>query len=198
MPQNSAKSSQTQSSIIDAAGRILIDEGYNGFTLRKVANAANISIGNLNYHYPTKTALIDAVVDVFTDRIIDGFNDVAERAGESPEKRFRAVLEYWIDDLKTEGTSVFFPEIWALSNHYDFAREAAKRSYNHAREILAGFIRDLNPRLSADEVDIHAKYFCASLEGLTVFIGHKKMWAADHGAIKSAAIENFIQLIGTN
>ena len=91
MPNNKSKSAITQQAIIEAASHILIEDGYNGFTLRKVAEAAGISIGNLNYHYPTKVALIDALLDHITNRIIDGFNEVADRAGESPENRFRAV-----------------------------------------------------------------------------------------------------------
>ena len=192
---NHSKSSLTQKSIIDAASRILIEDGYNGFTLRKVAEAAGISIGNLNYHYPTKIALIDALLDHITNRIIEGFSEVAERAGDSPEKRFRAVLEYWIDDLQTVETTVFFPEIWALANHHDFAKDTASRSYHHARDILQSLVSDLNPGLASDRVDLIAKLICASLEGLTVFVGHEKMWQQDHGEIKRMTIDHFVDLI---
>ena len=195
MPNRNSKSAETQNAILEAASKILITDGYNGFTLRKVAAASNISIGNLNYHYPTKSALIDALLDHITDRIISGFTEVAEQAGESPEKRFRAVLEYWIDDLQTVETTVFFPEIWALANHYDFARDTAARSYSHARDILQSFISELNPSLSAQKIDQLAKLICASLEGLTVFVGHEKMWQRDHAAIKNLTIDNFVALI---
>lgn len=180
---------------MEAASRILIQEGYNGFTLRKVADAAGISIGNLNYHYPTKVALIDALLDHITEKIIAGFNEVAVPAGDSPEKRFRAVLEYWIDDLLTIETTVFFPEIWALANHHDFAKNTVSRSYHHARDVLHTLITELNPTLSEVQVDLLAKYLCASLEGLTVFVGHEKMWLSDHAAIKKLTIDNFVHLI---
>ena len=197
MPTTRPKSTQTQSTIIEAAGRVLIDEGYNGFTLRKVANEASISIGNLNYHYPTKTALIDELFDTITNRIINGFSEVADRAGDSPNKRFRAILEYWIDDLLSVETTVFFPEIWSLANHHGFARDAAKRSYGHALDILSSFVQDVNPALTAEKTEILAKYICASLEGLTVFVGHEKMWCDQHTQIKELAIENLVTLVQT-
>jgi AcrR family transcriptional regulator len=203
MPQSSrkppletnSKSDQTQQSILDAAGKVLIEEGYSGFTMRRVSTAANISIGNLNYHYPTKSVLIDALLQHITDRIILGFDQVVKQAGESPELRMRAVLEYWIDDLQTVETSVFFPEIWALSNHHDFARKSVLESYQHALSILAAYVHELNPSLSLDAAERIGKFMCASMEGLTVFIGHKKMWHQDHAALKHTTIESFINLI---
>ena len=195
VPNSKSKSAITQQAIIDAASHILIEDGYNGFTLRKVAEAAGISIGNLNYHYPTKVALINALLDHITNRIIAGFNEVAERAGESPENRFRAVLEYWIDDLQTVETTVFFPEIWALANHHAFAKDTASRSYHHAHGILCPLVSALNPSLRPERIDLIAKLICASLEGMTVFIGQDKMWTADHQDVKRIAIDNFVDLI---
>lgn len=190
-----SKSNQTQQMILEAAGKVLIERGYSDFTMRKVSAAANISIGNLNYHYPTKTNLIEALLIHITDRIISGFDDVVEQAGDSPELRLRAILEYWIDDLQTVETTVFFPEIWALSNHHSFAQNSVRESYKHALLVLAPYVRDLNPSLSADEAETLAKFMCASMEGLTVFIGHEKMWQEDHVALKRTTIESFINLI---
>ncbi|MEM7467657.1 MAG: TetR/AcrR family transcriptional regulator [Pseudomonadota bacterium] len=192
MLQTHNKSSQTQQTILEAASKILIEQGYNGFTLRKVASAAKISIGNLNYHYPTKVELIDALLEHITQRIIEGFTVVSAQAGDSPEDRFRAVLDYWINDLQTIETTVFFPEIWSLSNHHEFARQTAASSYAHAKDILETLVRDLNPDLTEDLVEQLAMFMCASLEGLTVFIGHKKMWQSSHEEVKKLAIDNLI------
>ena len=193
--ENHSKSDQTQQSILEAAGKVLIESGYSDFTMRKVSAAANISIGNLNYHYPTKTLLLDALLTYITDRIIAGFDEVVKRAGESPELRLRAILEYWIDDLQTVETTVFFPEVWALSNHHEFAHNSLIDSYGHALSVLEPYVRDLNPKLSAHDVNTIGKFMCASMEGLTVFVGHNKMWQKDHAALKSTTIESFIKLI---
>ena len=163
--------------------------------MRKVASAAEISIGNLNYHYPTKSVLIDALLQHITDGIIAGFTEVSNQAGESPEKRLRAVLEYWIDDLQRVETTVFFPEIWALSNHHEFARESVEQSYLHALSILEPYVRQLNPQLAPEKAEKIAKFMCASMEGLTVFVGNNKMWRRDHAALKRISIESFITLI---
>lgn len=46
-----------------AAARTLFNErGYNGVSLRDIANQLHISVGNLTYHYRTKKELVEAVV----------------------------------------------------------------------------------------------------------------------------------------
>ena len=37
--------------------------GYSRFTMRKVATAAGISLGNLNYHFPRKDDLLKALLE---------------------------------------------------------------------------------------------------------------------------------------
>ena len=53
----------------------------------------------------------------------------------------------------------------------------------------------IEPRHERLAVDLIAKLICASLEGMTVFIGQDKMWTADHEGIKRIAIDNFVDLI---
>lgn len=46
-----------------ATARTLFNErGYNGVSLRDIANQLHISVGNLTYHYRTKKELVEAVV----------------------------------------------------------------------------------------------------------------------------------------
>lgn len=48
--------------ILEAARRLFNERGYNEVTMRDVAEAVGISVGNLTYHYKRKELLIEAAV----------------------------------------------------------------------------------------------------------------------------------------
>lgn len=56
------RSTTRQRAMVDAAARLLIDEGPDGVTHRKVAAAAGVPAGSATYYFPTRRALYtDAV-----------------------------------------------------------------------------------------------------------------------------------------
>ena len=57
------KGQNTALAILLAAEKLLIDEGYHNFSLRKVAATADLTLGNLQYYFPSKDALIKAMLD---------------------------------------------------------------------------------------------------------------------------------------
>lgn len=56
-------SSATQTAILDAANRVIMDNGAEGFTLNAVAQEADISKGGLFYHFPSKNHLIQKMIE---------------------------------------------------------------------------------------------------------------------------------------
>ncbi len=56
------KFDQTKNAILDAANRLLMQKGAEGFTLEAVATEANISKGGLLYHFSSKNKLISGMM----------------------------------------------------------------------------------------------------------------------------------------
>jgi len=56
-----ARSRATVETIVEAAARVLGDEGWAGFTANKVADRAGFGIGSLYQYFPNKIALVEAV-----------------------------------------------------------------------------------------------------------------------------------------
>mgnify|MGYP006106018687 CR=1 FL=1 len=182
-------------SILDSARDIFMEDGYNSLTMRKVATKANISIGNLNYYYRTKEDLLRDLLDYFITPYLEEFDRARQQAGESPEKQIKAVLKFWLEDLGTPETTVFFPECWALSNHNSFVAELMDNLYSKAREPLNELIPQINPTLTQKESEQLALYMCASMEGLTMFAGFEKPWSAQLNSLKKMSIDNFMDII---
>lgn len=183
--------------ILDAARSVLQDEGYAGLTMRKVARSAGISTGNLNYYYRTKEDLLQDLLDYVINTYLQEFDRLRAVAGRDPERQLRSVLEFWISDLGTPETTVFFPEFWALSNHNPDIAVLVDELYALARQPLVELITKINTGLSRKQAQDIAMYMCATMEGLTVFAGHKKPWASQLNVLKRISIENFLHLIKT-
>ena len=49
--------------ILKAALAVLIDEGADAFTLRRIAARCDMKVGNVSYHFPRKEMLIQVMLD---------------------------------------------------------------------------------------------------------------------------------------
>ena len=52
----------TKTRILQAARTVLIAQGSGGFSVRKVAAEATLALGNVQYHYKTKTDLLNGLL----------------------------------------------------------------------------------------------------------------------------------------
>lgn len=190
-----SKGQNRVSSIVDAAETLLIEEGYHNFSLRKVATAAGIKLGNLQYYFPTKDDLVKAMLDQVIQVYLDEFNTLRASVGDDPIEQFKTVLEHVIYDLNSKKTTVFFPEIWSLSNHEDHVTQYMDAMYGQYRETLEEIILLINPKLSKKQAQRLALFVSSSLEGHTIFIGYDKPWISETDSIVSIAIQSFLWLI---
>ena len=84
----------TRSRLLDAASAVLLRDGPHGLTLETVAAQAGVSKGGLLYHFATKAALLDGLVERW---LADADADMSARVDGSPGGFVRAYLE--VSDL---------------------------------------------------------------------------------------------------
>ena len=89
-----ARSKATVVAIVEAAARILSDQGWAGFTTNKVAEAAGVSIGSYYQYFPDKHSLVEAILD----RHFDDCRWVMKNALEG-EKSLSLFVEELIDGI---------------------------------------------------------------------------------------------------
>jgi DNA-binding transcriptional regulator YbjK len=83
-PKARARSAQRQQAMVDAAARLLIEEGPDAVTHRKVAAAAGVPAGSAGYYFPTRQELYAAAVAAAEQVRSAG---AAERAAALPRRR---------------------------------------------------------------------------------------------------------------
>lgn len=81
--------SATRTQLLDAATTVLLDQGAAHLSLAAVAAEAGVSKGGLLYHFPSKRALVEGLVD----RMVADF-DAALETGSGPGSTTRAYLQH--------------------------------------------------------------------------------------------------------
>lgn len=184
---------QSAADILNAASQLLIDAGYHNFSLRRVADAAGISLGNLQYYYPNKDSLVEAMLDNTIQAYLNDFEEI--RHSGSPREQLSAMIQHVVSDLGNKTTTIFFPELWSLSNHDKKITKYMDKMYAKYRQYYVEIIAEINPNLSADQVQRLALFFSASLEGHTMFVGYRKPWTGESANIARMASECFLWMI---
>src|SRR5487761_943127 len=63
------RSRATVDALLEATTRVLIKEGYDRASTNRIAEVAGVSIGSLYQYFPSKEALVAAVIDRHTQEI---------------------------------------------------------------------------------------------------------------------------------
>ncbi len=61
-PKRQIRGEQTRTAILDAAMKLFLESGYNGTSMRQIANEAGIALGGIYNHFPGKEDIFKALV----------------------------------------------------------------------------------------------------------------------------------------
>ena len=189
------KGRRTAGHILEQATRVLIDDGYSRFSLRRVASAAGVTLGNLQYYFPTKSDLVEAMLVHVIKAYTDEFDRLIAALEGRPDEQLAAVLTYVIRDLTNPRTTVLFPELWAMANRDAAVDRYVDDLYEAYRRIVADLIARINPALTPHQVRLLTIFITSSLEGHTPFTGHGKRWQYLTPGIVELAIGTYMQMI---
>ncbi len=194
MPRStSAKNLDRASDILDAAVAILIEDGQEGFSMRRVADRAGIALGNLQYYFPTRAEMVSAVVDHMCARYQSEFaGDLA--SVDAPEKRLEMLVGYCLDDVQKPEGSILFWELWSISGHNADAADAVARLHVFIQDHLADAVRAVNPSLTPAEARLRAQAIDALIEGATVMIGAGRPHTKRPGPLRRTIIQSAIDI----
>ncbi|OAH46471.1 TetR family transcriptional regulator [Sphingobium yanoikuyae] len=192
-----ARGSETVDQILKAALDVLIDEGADAFTLRRIAARCDMKVGNVSYHFPRKEMLIQVMLDEMLESYDKLLEEMVRKPGLTAEERLKLVIILCLEDIQTKRTTHLFTELWALANQSEFVADRVRLFYSKVHEVIGEYVAQINPALSPDEVHSVALFISASMEGSTPFLGHQKPWAAKMPVFTALAARSFVHLAKT-
>lgn len=111
--------------IQDAATRLFAEKGFDGASVRDIAQRAGVTVGSINYYFGSKEALYRECGRRLTQKYLDEARARLETEGP------RAVLEHYVDYAVRDPRLI---QIW-LDLQGDTSSEGEKRGFSN-REIL--------------------------------------------------------------
>jgi AcrR family transcriptional regulator len=138
--QRRLPSEQRRATIVEAAGRLFGERGYDATRLDDIAAAAGVTKPILYRHFDTKRALYLALLERHRDDLAS-FGAMIPAEG-TPEQRLRAVLEIWIDYV--EAHSYAWRMLFRDTGGGPEVQAFRLAVHARAREVLAGIIRSLS------------------------------------------------------
>ncbi|MFD3803125.1 TetR/AcrR family transcriptional regulator [Streptomyces sp. NPDC058611] len=167
---STAKGSARRAALLDAAERTLVGGGHGALSLRAVAEAAGVRLGHLQYYFPTRDGLLDAVLDRLLSRSLERLADVAPGLGGGGEQAaepvpLQRVIALLLAEQNDPDLVRVFVELWALAARDEAVAAAVRTFYGRYADLVAEQVRLHLPGLPEQERRARAEAFIALLEG---------------------------------
>lgn len=186
----------TRAAIIRAAESALLEYGHARFTVQRVAQKLGISPGNVNYYFPTKASLLEALI-LYTllqyrrrVRLADDKREGGKAA--TPAE----VLGWLMDDAISQHTNRLFRELWAIALNDPRVARAVDDFYTRS---VHGHLRRLTQRWAfrKDASQLEAVVFLMHVisEGTTVLFGMRAGSKELYTRLRATAIEAIAPLL---
>ncbi|NIB40421.1 TetR/AcrR family transcriptional regulator [Pseudomaricurvus alkylphenolicus] len=179
--------------IVEAAYQLLKTDGADDFSLRNVAQKAEVRLANLQYYYPRKEALIRALMEYVGDEYDRRYERHLLSVEDSPLGRFKAVIEFNLADVSAPETRHFFIQFWPLLGVADnYTGELLAQFYTPQKRQLCSRIKELNPALTPQEITLRSELITAMFEGLMVT---SSLEHSDLEAMKTLILDQALALV---
>ena len=159
------RSRATVEALVEATARVLVKEGFDRASTNRIAEAAGVSVGSLYQYFPSKEALVAAVIDRHQQEIMQAVQgELAEILAQPVEKAMRklvavAVKAHRVDPRLHRALAEQIPRVGKLEKLETF------RSENYV--LFRTYLERHRDELRVDDLEL-ATFVCAtSIEALT-------------------------------
>ena len=142
---------------------MLIERGVERLALRELADQLEIKLGNLQYYFKTKDALVLQVMEAEAERdrtIIKAHVDGEKEPAETLRLIVRDLITRWRGD-----SGVLLSTLGTLAIHHASYRALYRSIYSDFYVALEVPIRRLNPDLSESELGLRVRMITALIDG---------------------------------
>ena len=151
--------------LIEATARILVREGFDKASTNRIAAVAGVSVGSLYQYFPSKEALVAAVIERHRQEIMHAVKGELAQAADQPIKRgvrtlvAAAVKAHRLDPKLHRVLAEQIPRVGRLEKVQTFERE------NYA--IFEAYLESHRKEIRAVDLGLAAFVCVTSIEALT-------------------------------
>jgi AcrR family transcriptional regulator len=159
------RSRATVCALIEATARILVREGFDKASTNRIAAMAGVSVGSLYQYFPSKEALVAAVIERHQQEIMQVVRgELAQAASQPIEQGVRtlvavAVKAHRIDPKLHRVLAEQIPRVGKLEKVETFSRE------NYA--LFKAYLQSRRDEIRVADLELAAFVCVTSIEALT-------------------------------
>ncbi|GAB3627969.1 TetR family transcriptional regulator [Pandoraea terrae] len=165
-----AQGLRTRNAIVRVARKLLLESGPLEFSLRAVALRAGISVSNLQYYFPTRLAVLRAVMEPE----INAYLDEVKRMLAScvpPQEVHDAIVQRSLRDANDATYTALWRHFFSFASTDPECAKLCDEWYSTLTHELAKLIRAVNPKFgTADSMHV-AALLIAMADGLPMQLG---------------------------
>ena len=167
-PRKSASQERSRSTVdalLEATTRILIKEGYDRASTNRIAEVAGVSIGSLYQYFPSKEALVAAVIDRHAQEVSEVTRNALVKAAARPiEVAAREFVSVAIDahrvNPKLHGVlAEQIPRVGRLEN--------IEANVRDGYTLVRGYLEAHRDEIDVEDLDLAAFVVVTVVEALT-------------------------------
>ncbi len=162
--------SDRQTRILEAAVRVIAQNGVRGLRIEKLAAAAGVSTALIYYHFKDRAGILRAALEHINHRA-ETYTDSASAAATDPRTRLEQMLLLELQDIdEVRENSVAWGELRASAVFDHDLREPLRsttESWNTDVETLIRRAQDVDSVTSDIDPALTAEHLTALIEGLS-------------------------------
>ena len=160
-----ARSRATVDAILEAAARVLREEGYEGASTNRVAEVAGVSVGSLYQYFPNKTALVGALIERHVDETMELLGSELLQASSLPlEQAARRLVSAMLEvhRIDPELHRVFAEQVPRVADLED-----VRSVHQAAQKMIRGYLEERRHELRELDTELAAFLIVQAVESAT-------------------------------
>lgn len=157
--------------LLEAAEHVLVTAGNANATMRNFAAASNVRIGHLQHYFPTRSDLMQALLDRVLQRSLTSMRETTgvdlERDSHARITREESgqIASSLMQQQNDPTTVRLYVEIWAMAASDDAIAAVLRDFYSHYAEYVQLIVKRAQPEMETATQQARANSLVALFEG---------------------------------
>ena len=117
--------SEKQWQIMESAEQLFAEQGFNGTSVRDIAEKANVNLAMISYYFGSKEKLLEAIFNYRGDKAKLSLEDIIQRPGHTALEKVYLLIDHYIEKILNQQCF-----------HRILAREQVLNNTNTIRELI--------------------------------------------------------------
>jgi AcrR family transcriptional regulator len=153
--QRSQAKADRRASLLEAAAGLFAQRGFNGVSIEDLGAAAGVSGPAVYRHFPSKQAVLAALLVGVSQSLLDG-GAAVEADAPGPAEALRGLIAFHVDFALSEPDTIRVQDR-DLDALPDTERRQVRRLQRRYVELWMGVLSSLQPALSPDELRVRVQ-----------------------------------------